>query len=81
MRYIEFLRRVLRPLEMLGQAAPNFSLASTDGTTFTLSAQRAASRALHFFTEKILLPFGRLLLDGKKVRAHAQEESNFAKAL
>ena len=66
---------------MLGQAAPNFSLASTDGTTFTLSAQRAASRVLRFFTEKILFPFERLLLDGSEVRGHAQEELNFAKAL
>jgi len=65
---------------MLGQAAPNFSLASTDGTTFTLSAQRG-SRVLRFFTEKILFPFERLLLDGSEVRRHAQEELNFAKAL
>ena len=34
---------------MLGKAAPNFSLASTDGTTFTLSALRGETIVLYFY--------------------------------
>ena len=34
---------------MLGKAAPNFSLASTDGTTFTLSALRGETLVLYFY--------------------------------
>ena len=59
MRYIEFLRRVLRPLEMPGKALPNFSLASTDGTTFALPAQRG-EKPVHFHPkdkQKIRFPF------------------------
>ena len=59
MRYIEFLRRVLRPLEMLGKALPNFSLASTDGTTLALPAQRG-EKPVHFHPkdkQKIRFPF------------------------
>ncbi|HZT62826.1 MAG TPA: peroxiredoxin, partial [Burkholderiales bacterium] len=48
MRYIEFLRRVLRPLEMLGKAVPDFSLASTGGS-FTLSAVRGEKAVLYFY--------------------------------
>jgi peroxiredoxin len=66
---------------MQGQAAPNFSLASTDGKTSTLSAQRGAPRVGDFVNEKILFPFERLSLDGAKVRGHAQEVLNFVKAL
>ena len=63
MRYIEFLRRVLRPLEMPGKALPNFSLASPDGTTLALSAQRSEKPAPHFHPkdkQKIRFPFGLL---------------------
>ena len=53
MRYIEFLRRVLRPLEMLGKAVPDFTLASTDrgssSGTFTLSALRGEKLVLYFY--------------------------------
>jgi len=62
MRYIEFLRRVLRPLEMPGKALPNFSLASTDGTTLALPAQRG-EKPVHFHPkdkQKIRFPFGLL---------------------
>ena len=48
MRYIEFLRRVSRPLEMLGKAVPDFSLASTGGS-FTLSAVRGEKAVLYFY--------------------------------
>jgi len=34
---------------MLGKAAPNFSLASTDGTTFSLSALRGEAVVLYFY--------------------------------
>ena len=34
---------------MLGKAAPNFSLASTDGTTVTLSALRGEKIVLYFY--------------------------------
>jgi thioredoxin-dependent peroxiredoxin len=53
MRYIEFLRRVLRPLEMLGKAVPDFTLASTGRSsssgTFTLSALRGEKLVLYFY--------------------------------
>ena len=46
---------------MLGKALPNFSLAaSTDGTTFTLSAQRGEKPVPHFHPkdkQKIRFPF------------------------
>jgi len=66
---------------MPGPAVPNFSRASTDGTRYTLSTQRGASRSLHFFNEEIRFPFEQPPLDAKKVRGHPQEVSNFAKAL
>src|ERR1041385_3785015 len=34
---------------MLGKAVPDFSLASTDGTTFTLSARRGEKLVLYFY--------------------------------
>lgn len=66
---------------MPGPAVPTFSRASTDGTPYTLPTQRGASRILCFFNEQILFPFERRSLERKKVRRHAQEELNFAKAL
>ena len=58
MRYTEFLRRVLRPLEMLGKPVPDFSLASTDGTTFKLSALRSSKLVFYFLHSPRSLPGG-----------------------
>jgi peroxiredoxin Q/BCP len=91
MRYIEFLRRVLRPLEMLGKPVPDFSPVCTGATTATsiprttppcCTTEGAEFRDLH--GQKIRFPF-ELLSDadealckqfGKKVRG--TERSTFA---